>query len=140
MRRFVYAFAAGALAVAIAIPVFAQTDVNSAGQPTQTAAAAGNGNAIIEAGGASDADLNVARYKAWDEFQSSHPEVARELKHNPRLAGSSEFVSRHPELKQLFESNAGMQRDMMRNPGNYLARMSSASHPHRHHRHGGTTG
>ncbi len=135
MRRFVYAFAAGALALAIAVPVFAQSDVNSANNsPTQTAAASG-GNIIIEAGGASDADLNMARYKAWDDFQKIHPEVARELKHNPRLARSSEFVSHHPELKQLFESNAGMEEDMIRNPGNYLARMSSAGRHHHHHHH-----
>jgi hypothetical protein len=104
----------------------------------QSAAAGGGGNVIIESGGAPDTDLNVARYKAWDDFQSSHPEVARELRHNHRLAASAEFVNRHPELKQLFESNAGMQQDMLRNPGNYLARMS-ATH-HRHHRQHKSTG
>jgi hypothetical protein len=137
MRKFVYAFAAGALAAAMAVPVFAQTNPNADdSQPTQMAAAK-SGNAIIEAGGASDADLNVARYKAWDEFQSSHPEVARELKHNPRLTRSPEFLNKHPELKQLFESNAGMQEDMIHNPGNYMARMSWAGH-HHHHHHGST--
>ncbi len=137
MRRFVYAFAAGALAVAIAVPVFAQSD---AGSPATQTAAASSGNTIIEAGGASDSDLNMARYKAWDDFQNSHPEVARELKHNPRLARSSEFVSRHPELKELFESNAGMEEDMIRNPGNYLARMSSAGRHRHHHHHGHAAG
>ncbi len=138
MGRFFYALAAGGLAVAMAVPVFAQSDANPAsGQAMQSAAASG-GNAIIESGGAPDADFNVVRYKAWDEFQSSHPEVARELRHNHRLAASAEFVNRHPELKQLFESNAGMQQDMLRNPGNYLARMSATRH--RHHREHKTTG
>ena len=133
MRKVVYALAAGTLAVAMAVPVFAQTNANPAdSQATQTAAA-GGGKAIIEAGGASDADLNVARYKAWDEFQSSNPQVARDLRHNPRMAGSSTFVNRHPQLKQLFESNAGMQQDMMHNPGNYMARMSEGHHHHAHH-------
>ena len=139
MRKFVYTFAAGALAVAMAAPVFAQTSgVSADSQATQTASA-GEGKAIIEAGGASDADLNIARYKAWDEFQSSHPEVARELRHNPRMAGSAAFLNRHSELKELFESNAGMQKDMMHNPGNYMARMSSMSGHHRHAHHAKTT-
>ncbi len=138
MRKLFYALAAGTLAAAMAVPVFAQTNPNPAdSQATQTPGA-GGGKAIIEAGGASDADLNVARYKAWDEFQSSNPEVARELRHNPRMAGSSAFVNRHPQLKQLFESNAGMQEDMMHNPGNYVARMSEGHH--RHHHHSGTAG
>jgi hypothetical protein len=135
MRRFFYALAAGGLAVAMATPVLAQTDAVSAGhQATQTAAAT-DGNVIVESGGAPDTDLNVARYKAWDEFQSSYPQVARALRRNHRLAGSREFVNRHPELKQLFESNAGLQQDMLRNPGNYLARMSATHHRrHRHHK------
>jgi hypothetical protein len=32
--------------------------------------------APLEAGGASDANLNRARYKAWDEFQHSHPRAS----------------------------------------------------------------
>jgi hypothetical protein len=145
MRKFVYAFAAGTLAAAMAVPVFAQTNSNPAqmnsneanGQPSQMAAAK-SGNAIIEAGGASDADLNMARYKAWDDFESSHPDIARELRHNPRMIRSSAFVNKHPDLKQLFESNAGMKEDMMRNPGNYMARMSAGHH--RLHHHGASAG
>jgi hypothetical protein len=49
------------------------------------------------------------------------------------LSGSSAFLSRHPELRQLFESNAGMQQDMLHNPGNYLAK-KAAKHHHRHPR------
>ena len=90
-----------------------------------------DGNTTITAGGASDADLNIARYKAWDDFQSSNPELARQMRHNPRLIRSQSFVGHHAQLKQLFEANSGMQQDMERNPGNYMARMSAS---HRHHR------
>jgi hypothetical protein len=55
------------------------------------------------------------------------------------MAGNPAFVNRHPELKQLFESNAGMQEDMMHNPGNYMARMTRMSEGHhRHVHHAGT--
>jgi len=134
MRKLVCAFAAGILAVALAVPVFAQTNANHANrQAMQPESTDSSSKAIITGGGASEQDLNSARYKAWDEFQGSHPQVARELMHNHRLAGSSSFVQKHPDLKQLFESNAGMQQDMMQHPGNYMARMS-AGHHHHHHR------
>jgi hypothetical protein len=133
MRRFVYALAAGTLAAVIAAPAFAQSSDNgrmaSSGSVTV-------GNTTIEAGGASDADLNIARYKAWDEFRNANPGIAHELRHNPKLAGNAGFVDRHAELKQLFEANAGMQEDMERNPGNYMAGASySMMSRHHHHQH-----
>ena len=137
MRKILYIFAAGTLAAVMAAPVFAQTDSGAAGSQAMQAPSEGGGKTVIEAGGASTADLNAARYKAWDEFQTSHPNIARELRHNPRLVRKSSFVDRHAELKELFESNAGMRQDMMRNPGNYLARMSSKRH---HHHHGASAG
>jgi len=139
MRRFVYAFAAGTLALAMAVPVFAQTDANPANGQANQMASVKSGNTIIEGGGAPDADFNVARYKAWDEFRSSHPEVVRDLTHNPRLAGSSSFVNRHPELKQLFESNAGLQQDMLRHPGNYVVPTMAAREWTHHHHHNAKT-
>ncbi len=133
MRRFVYALAAGTLAVVIAAPAFAQSSDSS-----RMMASSGSvtvGNTTIEAGGAGDADLNVARYKAWDEFRSANPGVVRELRHNPKLAGNASFVDRHAELKQLFDANAGMQEDMEHNPGNYMAgaKYSMMSRHHHHH-------
>ncbi len=132
MRRFVYALAAGTLAVVIAAPAFAQS---SASSRMASSGSVTMGNTTIEAGGASDADLNVSRYKAWDEFRSANPGVVRELKHNPKMAGNAGFVDRHPELKQLFDANAGMQEDMERNPGNYMAGASYSMMSRHHHHH-----
>jgi hypothetical protein len=135
MRRFVYALTAGALAVVIAAPAFAQSSDSSRMASSGSVTV---GNTTIEAGGAGNADLNVARYKAWDEFRSANPGIVRELRHNPKMAGNAGFVDRHPELKQLFDANAGMQEDMERNPGNYMAgakysKYSMMSSHHRHH-------
>ena len=131
MRRIVYAFAAGTLTALLAAPVLAQSNAQSSDDRMASSGSVTDGNTTIEAGGASDADLNIARYKAWDDFQSSNPDLARELRHNPRLIRSQSFVDHHAELKQLFEANSGMRQDMEHNPGNYLARMSAS---HRHHR------
>jgi hypothetical protein len=131
MRNLFYVFAAGVLTAAMSVPVLAQVNSNQATQPTQMAAAR-TGKVIIESGGASDSDLNLARYKAWDEFRSSHPEIVRELNRNPRRAVSAAFVNQHPALKQFFEANAGLQKDLIRHPGNYLAHMSASRERHRH--------
>ncbi len=104
--------------------------------PMAPSGSAASGNTTIQSAGASSADLNAARYSAWDQFRSANPKIAGELKRNPKLAGNSAFVDRNPQLKQLFEANAGMQEDMQRNPGNYLAGARySAKHRHHHHHH-----
>jgi hypothetical protein len=108
--------------------------MNAGGSGMAASGAGTSGKAMIESGGASDSDLNKARYDAWDQFRSSNPKIASELKRNPRLAGNAAFVDKHPELKQLFDANAGMQEDMQRNPGNYVAGAKYSAH-HRHHHH-----
>jgi hypothetical protein len=115
----------------LAAPVLAQSNDNriaNAGSGSVTV-----GNTTISSAGAPDADLNMARYKAWDDFQSSNHNLAREIKHNPKLVRNASFVDKHAQLKQLFEANAGMQQDMEQNPGNYTARMMPGRHHHNHH-------
>jgi hypothetical protein len=132
MRRILYGLAAASLAALIATPVLAQsrTEMASAGATGMHSVTVGN--TIIEGGGASTADLNVARYQAWDQLRRNNPGIANQLRHNPKLAGNEAWVSRHPKLKEVFEANAGMQQDMLQHPGNYVVERSAMSH-HRHH-------
>lgn len=134
MRRVIYAFAAGTFAALLAAPVLAQSNPQSSDHPMMASTGSvTEGNTTIEAGGASNADLNMARYKAWDDFQNSHPGLVRELRHNPKLLRDQSFINRHSQLKDLFQANSGMREDMERNPGNYLAR-STGTHRRSHHR------
>jgi hypothetical protein len=133
MRKFLYALAIGTLAAAISTPVFAQSASDNSGMAP--AGSVTEGNTTISSGGAPDADFNVARYKAWDEFRSSNPGIVAELRHNPRLANNEGFVNKHPQLKQLFAANSGMQEDLMHNPGNYLARSYGRGYSMNHHHH-----
>ena len=128
MRRIIYAFAVGTLAVSLAAPVLAQS--HDSGMASSGSAT--DGNNTTAAGAATYADLDMARYKAWDDFESSNRDLAREIKHNPKLVRNVRFVDKHAQLKQLFEANAGMQKDMEQNPGNYMASMSRRHH-HNHH-------
>jgi len=130
VRRLFYAFAAAVLTAAISVPALAQANSSHTNQPTRMAAAK-TGEVITKSGNAIDSDLNLARYKAWDEFRSSHPQIVRELDRNPRRVRSAAFVNQHPALKQLFAANAGLQEDMIRHPGNYLAHMSAVRKQHR---------
>jgi hypothetical protein len=128
MRKLFYAFAVGTLAGAMAIPAFALAGASNANSHSMQMASVKTGNTIIEAGGASNADLNVARYKAWDEFRDNHPDVVHELRHNPRMAGNQGFLKRHRDLAQLFDSNPGLQKSMLRHPGNYIVPVMAYHH------------
>jgi hypothetical protein len=106
----------------IPAPVFAQTDEGA----TMSAPAVSIGNTVIEAGGASPADLPMQRYKAWDEFQASHPKIARELRRRPELINSSRFLASHPDLKEFFDAHPDIREDMASNPGNYVVLVPGA--------------
>lgn len=115
-------------------PVFAQTDEGA----TMSAPAVSSGNTVIEAGGASPADLPMQRYKTWDEFQASHAEIAQQLSRKPELVNSSRYLASHPDLKEFFDAHPDIREDMARNPGNYLAvvpgaeaRLHAGHHRHR---------
>lgn len=118
----------------MAAPVFAQTNEGA----TTSAPAVSTGNAVIVAGGADPSDIPMQRYKAWDEFQLSHPEIAKELSRKPELINSSRYLANYPDLKEFFNAHPDIRQDMASNPDNYLAvvpgaeaRLHAGHHRHR---------
>jgi hypothetical protein len=120
----------------VAAPVSAQSgnNVNGSGQ---NLAALSSSNTVIEAGGATNDDLPLDQYKAWDEFQAEHPQLAEAVSHNPRLIDSQPFLVHHPPLKEFLESHTEIWQNMKRNPGNYLPllpQVEAQPQSHRQHR------
>jgi hypothetical protein len=87
----------------------------SFGQSTETAPV------IISSAGAPDTDLPVNEYRAFDQFSEEHPEVVHQLGRNPRLMQNSTFLSRHAELRDLFNNNPGLSDALENNPGDFLS-------------------
>jgi len=85
-----------------------------------------NGNVDIVAEGATNSDLNIDQYKAFDQFESAHPDIIRELRTRPRLVNSQKYLTNHPQLVQFMSEHPDWRADFVKNPGNYLPRSLSA--------------
>jgi len=79
-----------------------------------------NGNADIVFEGATNADLNVDQYRAFDQFSASHPDVVRQLRERPTLVKSQKFLANHDQLVQFMHEHPDWQTDFVANPGNYI--------------------
>jgi len=79
-----------------------------------------NGNVDIVVEGASNMDLNVAQYKAFDHFAAEHPEIIRQLRKKPKLIDGPKYLGDHPELAQFMNEHPAWRADLDANPGNYL--------------------
>jgi hypothetical protein len=78
----------------------------------------GNTDIVFENAGMSG--LPSARYQAFDQFASEHPEIARALARNPRLIESNSFVESHPALADFLRDHSDVASDFAENPGNYV--------------------
>jgi len=79
-----------------------------------------NGNADIVSQGAPNTDLNMDRYKAFDQFAAAHPEVIKQLRMRPALIESRKFLATHSELEQFMKEHPDWRADFAKNPGNYV--------------------
>lgn len=78
----------------------------------------GNTDIVFENAGMSG--LPSARYQAFDQFVSEHPEIAKALARNPRLIENESFVQGHPALADFLRTHSDVASDFAENPGNYV--------------------
>jgi hypothetical protein len=78
----------------------------------------GNTNIIFENAGTNG--LPSARYQAFDQFASDHPEIAKALARNPRLIAHERFIQSHPALADFLRTHPDVENDFAKNPGNYV--------------------
>ena len=79
-----------------------------------------SGNTYILFENAGTAGLPSARYQAFEQFASEHPDITRALAHNPRLIESESFAGSHPALGDFLRTNPEISNDFAENPGNYV--------------------
>jgi len=78
----------------------------------------GNTDIVFETAGMSG--LPSARYQAFDQFASEHPEIAKALAGNPRLIENESFARSHPEWADFLRTHSDVASDFAENPGNYV--------------------
>jgi hypothetical protein len=64
--------------------------------------------------------LPSARYQAFDEFATEHPQIARALARNPRLIENESFVRNYPAWSDFLRTHPDVAHDFAENPGNYV--------------------
>lgn len=74
----------------------------------------------ISSEGAPTNDLPMADLQAFDEFSAAHPEIVRELCHNPRLLRDQSFVEKNPSLRDFLATHTELRAKLIENPGDFL--------------------
>jgi hypothetical protein len=57
-----------------------------------------------------------AQVKTLDGFLSKHPQIAKQVDQNPRLASNAAFIKQHPELAQFLRQHPSISRQMGKTP------------------------
>jgi len=55
-------------------------------------------------------------------YLDHHPEVANQLAQNPSLADNSDFLARHPHLREFLANHPEVRRDLKEHPYRFMAR------------------
>jgi hypothetical protein len=92
----------------------------AAQEETSSAAVIHQGNTDIVFENAGMSGLPSARYQAFDQLASEHPEIARALARNPRLIENESFVKSRPALADFLRTHPDVASDFAENPGNYV--------------------
>jgi hypothetical protein len=82
----------------------------------------------INSEGAPTNDLPMADLQAFDEFSAAHPEIVRELSHNPRLLSNESFIRKNPPLRDFLASHTELRAKLIENPGDFLPLAHGAKH------------
>jgi hypothetical protein len=65
-------------------------------------------------------DLNRRNLEDFDRFLDSHREIAEQLRRDPSLANSREFVGNHPALQTFLQNDPGVRDDLRRDPNAFM--------------------
>jgi len=108
------------LATASIVALLISPGFGNAATITATAHSRYPNKVTIVSGGASQSDLHLNWFRDFDNFESEHAIIARDLGRNPVLVRSSKFRSEHPEWATFLTDHPGLCADIDANPGNYL--------------------
>jgi hypothetical protein len=70
----------------------------------------------------SDHDITRGELDRFDNYLDSHPEVAKDLRHDPSLVNDPRFVNNHPGLKDFLRDHPGVREEIKENPQQFISR------------------
>ena len=69
-----------------------------------------------------DNDINRTELNNFDRYLDDHPEVARELRNNPRLIDNPNWLAQHPSTQQFLNNHPGVNEEIRENPRQFVNR------------------
>ncbi len=70
----------------------------------------------------SDHDTTRAELRKFDGFLDSHPEVAEQLRKNPKLINNPKYIASHPQLHDFLEDHPRVREEIKENPRAFMNR------------------
>src|SRR6266567_294971 len=67
-----------------------------------------------------DGDTTRGELASFDRFSDSHPEIAEQLRKDPSLVKSQEFVEKHPALQEYLQQHPGVREEITENPNSFM--------------------
>lgn len=65
-------------------------------------------------------DVNTTELRNFDGFLDLHRYIASDLRRDPGLLRSPEYIKRHPELRGFLASHPGVREEARENPGRFV--------------------
>ena len=69
---------------------------------------------------AQDRDTTRAELASFDSFLDNHREIAEQIRKNPSLVNSEEFVRTHPALRDYLQAHPGVREEIRENPNAFM--------------------
>jgi hypothetical protein len=123
MKRFAFPYAVIAIAVALAVPAFAQEVPSDVVGTVKL----GNTTLVFVRG---TAGLNLDELRAFDKVISDDPAVAKQLAKNPKLVANHSFLTEHPVLGEFLAKYPGGRDEIQENPGNFVTPVKGSTWTH----------
>ena len=67
-----------------------------------------------------DNDTTRAELAQFDQFLDSHPEIAEQLRKDPSLVNSKDFVEKHPALQTYLQQQSAVREELKENPWAFM--------------------
>jgi hypothetical protein len=67
-------------------------------------------------------DISRVELRRFDNYLDQHPEVAQELKSDPKLVDDKDYLAAHPELKDFLGDHPRVREDLKQHPSAFMNR------------------
>jgi len=69
---------------------------------------------------ADDHRITSQELATFDVFLDNHPDIARDLRREPRLANDRRYLTSHPDLNSFLDQNPSIRRELRENPSSFV--------------------